>query len=312
MGAEDGRRAEPGARGHLRSRPAPAPEARAEGKLDRLPAEPRHNAKVSAVPLAARPWVCSAARMIAYPAEEDTPMSIGALLVLVVALTASPAWAHPGGLAADGWHYCRTNCAKWGQVEGERHGHEQHSATPAPRSRQNVRPPARPPQAAGDRIRTIPIEIRDSTPRIVDAATLDVAGQRVRLQGIAAPEAAQSGRQATGHRYRCGAPKPPRRCGRGSARARSRARLRARTVTTGRSSICYTADGTDLNGWLVRQGYALAYRRYSTKYVPQEAQARANRAGIWADRLRAALAMAAWGATGLNLDTSPLIGRSGA
>ena len=34
-------------------------------------------------------------------------------------------------------------------------------------------------------------------------------------------------------------------------------------------STCYTTDGTDLNAWLVRQGYALAYRRYSTKYVPE-------------------------------------------
>ena len=42
------------------------------------------------------------------------------------------------------------------------------------------------------------------------------------------------------------------------------------------------ADGTDLNGRLVSQGYALAYRRYSTKYVPQEDQAKAAQAGIWA------------------------------
>ena len=46
--------------------------------------------------------------------------------------------------------------------------------------------------------------------------------------------------------------------------------------------ICYVADGTDLNGWLVRQGHALAYRRYSTKYVPQEDQAKAAQAGLWA------------------------------
>ena len=39
--------------------------------------------------------------------------------------------------------------------------------------------------------------------------------------------------------------------------------------------ICYAADGTDLNGWL-------AYRKYSTTYVPEEAQARAAQAGLWA------------------------------
>ena len=46
--------------------------------------------------------------------------------------------------------------------------------------------------------------------------------------------------------------------------------------------ICYAADGTDLNGWLVSQGHALAYRRYSTTYVPQEDQAKAAQAGLWA------------------------------
>lgn len=31
--------------------------------------------------------------------------------------------AHPGRTASDGCHYCRTNCAKWGEVEGARHCH---------------------------------------------------------------------------------------------------------------------------------------------------------------------------------------------
>ena len=109
-----------------------------------------------------------------------------------------------------------------------------------------------------------------------------MAGQRVRLQGIDAPEAAQACRQASGQRYRCG----------DRATQALGARIGTGTVTCtieGRDrynralSTCYTADGTDLNAWLVRQGYALAYRRYSTKYVPEEDQARAVRAGIWAD-----------------------------
>ena len=108
-----------------------------------------------------------------------------------------------------------------------------------------------------------------------------MAGQKVRLQGIDAPESAQSCRRATGQRYRCGA----------SATQALRARIGTGTVVCtieGRDrynralGICYTADGTDLNGWLVRQGYALAYRRYSTTYVPEEDRARAARAGIWA------------------------------
>ncbi len=42
---------------------------------------------------------------------------------LVVFLFSSKALAHPGGLASDGCHYCRTNCAKWGYVTGTRHCH---------------------------------------------------------------------------------------------------------------------------------------------------------------------------------------------
>ena len=31
--------------------------------------------------------------------------------------------AHPGNTASDGCHYCRTNCAKWGETENARHCH---------------------------------------------------------------------------------------------------------------------------------------------------------------------------------------------
>ena len=201
------------------------------------------------------------------------------LALLGLALTVSPAFAHPGNTAADGCHYCRTNCAKWGEVYGERHCHRDRQGT---RPRQNVQPPvARQPPAQQDRIRKRPLEIRDSAPRIVDADTLEIVGRRVRLQGIDAPEAAQVCRQADGQRYRCGdrATQALRaRIGGGAVRCTIEGWDRYNRIL----SICYTEDGTDLNAWLVHHGHALAYRRYSTKYVADEDHAKGERAGIWA------------------------------
>ena len=116
--------------------------------------------------------------------------------------------------------------------------------------------------------------------RVVDGDTLIVAGQRVRLQGIDAPERKQACRRA-GTRYPCGGE---------ATQALRRLIGRGKVVCTihgtdrdGRAlGICQDATGTDLNGWLVAQGWALASRRYATTYVPQEAQAKAARAGLWA------------------------------
>ena len=43
-----------------------------------------------------------------------------------------------------------------------------------------------------------------------------------------------------------------------------------------------TVAGEDLEEWMVANGWALAYRRYSLDYVDQEAEAQAARRGIWA------------------------------
>jgi endonuclease YncB( thermonuclease family) len=45
-----------------------------------------------------------------------------------------------------------------------------------------------------------------------------------------------------------------------------------------------SARGEDLNAWLVQQGYALAYRQYSTDYVHQESDARKAKRGVWAGK----------------------------
>ena len=232
----------------------------------------------------------------------------GALLALVVALTASPAGAHPGNVAADGCHYCRTNCTKWGEVEGERHCHGDRQRA---RPRRNVQqPPAQPPQAAQDRIRKIPIEIRGSAPRIIDADTLEVAGQRVRLQGIDAPEAAQACRQANGQRYRCGE--------RATEALRARIRRGSRDLyDCGPGPLQPGArhllrGGWDRPEWLVgpaglRSGLSALFDHVCARGNPGPGRPRRPLGG----RVRGAVGVAARPAAGLNLDIVVLLGRSG-
>jgi endonuclease YncB( thermonuclease family) len=40
-------------------------------------------------------------------------------------------------------------------------------------------------------------------------------------------------------------------------------------------------DGQDIGAWLVENGWALAYRRFSTAYVRQEQAAESAGRGIW-------------------------------
>jgi len=48
-----------------------------------------------------------------------------------------------------------------------------------------------------------------------------------------------------------------------------------------RIGTCTAADGTDINRWMVRQGFALAYRKYSKRYVGAEQAARNAKVGMW-------------------------------
>ncbi len=107
-----------------------------------------------------------------------------------------------------------------------------------------------------------------------------VGGTRVRLFGIDAPELKQKCKAPGGRDFLCG-------------RAAASCRLRhvsGRTVECKGTSvdrygrliaICFV-DGKDLNALMVGEGWALAYRDHSKKYVPQENVARKARKGIWA------------------------------
>lgn len=114
---------------------------------------------------------------------------------------------------------------------------------------------------------------------VIDGDTLEIHNTRIRLHGIDAPE---SGQPCTrdGKQWRCGQQ---------AALALADKISTLPVACEGKDvdrykrivAVC-RASGEDLNGWMVSQGWALAYRQYSTYYVPNEREAKRAKAGIWA------------------------------
>ncbi|WP_299756248.1 thermonuclease family protein [uncultured Boseongicola sp.] len=114
---------------------------------------------------------------------------------------------------------------------------------------------------------------------VIDGDTLEVRGQRIRLHGIDAPESRQICIRADGTSLRCGqqaALALSDRIGRQQVSCRVRD-----TDRYGRAIAVCVQDGSDLNEWMVQQGWAVAYRRYSRDYIPAEEDARRSRRNIW-------------------------------
>jgi hypothetical protein len=100
-------------------------------------------------------------------------ISILPLVIFLLLFGAPKIYAHPGNTAADGCHYCRTNCAKWGEVEGARHCHGGGSApapvyisTPVPTPVPTLKPTALPIKATA-----VPIINPTNTPQVKSAST---------------------------------------------------------------------------------------------------------------------------------------------
>ena len=124
------------------------------------------------------------------------------------------------------------------------------------------------------------VERISGSPRIVDGDTLVIDGTRIRLHGIDTPEAKQTC-QRDGIDWLCGqeASKALRDYVGG-------AELRCERIDTDRYgrmvAKCFMPDGTDIGEWMISNGWALAYRRYSKDYVDEETVAKAGRRGLWA------------------------------
>lgn len=113
---------------------------------------------------------------------------------------------------------------------------------------------------------------------VIDGDTIEIRGERIRFHGIDAPESRQT----------CVARGQVWRCGRKAAIAladfigRSPVRCEKRgTDRYGRTIAACHVRGDDVEQWMVLNGWALAYRRYSRDYVAHEQAAQAAHAGIW-------------------------------
>jgi endonuclease YncB( thermonuclease family) len=120
---------------------------------------------------------------------------------------------------------------------------------------------------------------------VIDGDTIDLHGERVRLNGIDAPESAQLCRNAQRKTYRCGA---------------MAARVLEEFLATSRPTRCkfverdrygrfvgdcYRADGASVAELLVLSGWALDWPRYSKgEYADEQAHAQAMRLGLWAGK----------------------------
>ena len=115
--------------------------------------------------------------------------------------------------------------------------------------------------------------------RVIDGDTIEIKGQRIRLNCIDAPESKQTCKR-DGKERRCGRDATVAlhdKIGKKSIRCEGQDEDRYRRII----AMCFIAD-TDINEWLVLQGWAVAYTRYSHDYVRAEALAKSKRRGVWA------------------------------
>ena len=117
---------------------------------------------------------------------------------------------------------------------------------------------------------------------VIDGDTIEISGERIRLNGVDAPESWQRCSDEGGKEYRCGkdaafalddwlAASRPTRC-----------EFVERDRYGRMVGNCFRADGASVGEWLVRSGWAVDWVRYSGgEFADAQDDARRNGRGIW-------------------------------
>lgn len=184
---------------------------------------------------------------------------------VAVASASSSSLAHPGGLNAQG---CHTN-----RKTGDYHCHGgKPSRSDASASDHDA--PRQANKMSGKSIVGVPT--------VSDGDTIRIGSERIRLEGIDAPESLQLCQRANNSMWRCGA----------DSTNALRSRIGGRSIRCEISSkdrynrslgICWLGE-TDLNQWMVASGWAAAYEKYSTRYKNDEHVARHTQKNIWSSQ----------------------------
>jgi endonuclease YncB( thermonuclease family) len=127
----------------------------------------------------------------------------------------------------------------------------------------------------------------EGIPRVIDGDSLEINNNKIRLFGIDAPEKKQICKKPYliisflnfQRDYKCGL----------MATNQLKKFIDNRMIKCISEikdrynrylSICFL-EKKDINSWLVKNGYAVAYKRYSKKYILEEQHAKKNKLGIW-------------------------------
>jgi endonuclease YncB( thermonuclease family) len=116
-------------------------------------------------------------------------------------------------------------------------------------------------------------------PKIREGDQIQIGNSRIRLGGIDAPSVDQLCLNTNGERWTCGV----------AARDELIHHAENKTWTChvsqtdrrGRSVARCEVDGEDIQKWLVKNGWALSYARFSHDYDADEKAAREAKAGMW-------------------------------
>ena len=114
--------------------------------------------------------------------------------------------------------------------------------------------------------------------KIVDGDTIHLNGEKIRFSGIDTPELKQTCKKNS-EIINCGVEAKKiliKKIGKNKVKCINEGKDQYKRIL----AECFI-DNLSLSSFLVRQGYAFAYRKYSKKFVEDEDYARLNKFGMW-------------------------------
>jgi endonuclease YncB( thermonuclease family) len=114
---------------------------------------------------------------------------------------------------------------------------------------------------------------------VTDGDTIKILNNKIRLHGIDAPEKKQNCTK-NAKEYNCGIVATEALINKISKNVVKCLIQKNKDRYNRFIGVCFV-DQENLNKWMVKNGYAVAYRRYSKDYILDEDSAKKNKLGLW-------------------------------